>query len=191
MADFNFVKPGGRVIAEACSRLAAHALETSGGVPQLLQNVQWQWSQFSDLSVHQLYKVLSLRESVFVVEQNCVYLDCDGKDSDCFHLLGWVKQEDEESHQTLAAYLRVLPAGLRFSEASIGRVVVAPEYRRNGLARMLMNEGVRRLRELYGQVPVRISAQSYLLKFYTDLGFQAVGDEYLEDDIPHMEMILP
>jgi ElaA protein len=185
MAEFDFVKPGGRVIAEASARLNAFSVETESEDSRF-NEIQWQWAKFPDLSVKHLYEMIALREKVFVVEQECVYLDCDGKDYDSWHLLGWKSNE-----QQLVAYLRVLPPGLRFTELSIGRVVTSPDFRRQGIGRQLLQEGIRRIHETFGSVPIRIAAQAYLLRFYTELGFQKDSEEFLEDNIPHIEMIKP
>ena len=192
MASFEYVKPHGRVIAEASSRLDAVNAELKAKTLNDPSEIRWQWSKFSDLSVHQLYEMIALRERVFVVEQNCIYLDCDGKDQDCWHLLGWrpSTRQDGSGQDELVGYLRTLPPGLRFAELSIGRVVVSPEYRRQGLGKLLMQTGIARSLETFGSVPLRIAAQAHLERFYTDLGFQKDSDEFLEDDIPHIEMIL-
>jgi ElaA protein len=192
MASFEYVKPQGRVIAEASSRLDAVNAELKGNVLSDPSEIRWQWSKFSDLSVRQLYEMIALRERVFVVEQNCVYLDCDGKDLDCWHLLGWLPAsgQDGSGQDELVGYLRTLPPGLRFAELSIGRVVVSPEYRRLGIGKLLMQTGIGRAHETFGPVPIRIAAQAHLERFYTDLGFLKDSDEFLEDDIPHIEMIL-
>ena len=192
MASFEYVKPHGRVIAEASSRLDAVNAELKAEALINPSEIRWQWSKFSDLSVHQLYEMIALRERVFVVEQNCIYLDCDGKDQDCWHLLGWrpSSSKDDSGQDELVGYLRTLPPGLRFAELSIGRVVVCPEYRRQGIGKLLMQVGIGRALETFGSVPLRIAAQAHLEQFYTDLGFQKDSDEFLEDDIPHIEMIL-
>jgi ElaA protein len=143
---------------------------------------QWILKHFDDLTPSELYAVLRLRSEVFVVEQNCVYLDQDGKDPLCYHLLGW-------TGTLLAAYVRLLPPGLSYSEPSIGRVVTSPSYRGKGGGRALMEKALEQLYLLYGTVPVRIGAQQYLQAFYSSLGFEAFGDMYLEDNIPHVEMV--
>ena len=123
--------------------------------------------------------MLKLRNEVFVVEQNCVYQDCDGADLECDHLLG------RDSEGRLAAYLRFVPAGLKYFEASIGRVITAPFARGQGAGRALIAEALR----IHGNSPLRISAQKYLEDFYGSYGFQSVGEAYLEDGIPHIEMV--
>src|SRR5512147_2637800 len=136
----------------------------------------WLVRRFDELTAAQLYAIVQLRERVFVVEQNCVYLDADGADPDCRHLWG-------ERDGRIVAYLRVVPAGLKFAEVSIGRVIVAPEARGTSLGRDLMNRGIAEA----GSVPIRIGAQAHLEKFYIELGFQRASDVYDEDGIPHIE----
>lgn len=137
---------------------------------------------FDQLNVRELYALLRLRSEVFVVEQQCLYLDLDGKDSRALHLLGF------EGDQ-LAAYTRIFAPGDYFGQASIGRVAVSPEYRRRGLGREIMLASLAAVEESFGQVPVCLSAQSYLRRFYEELGFLAEGEEYLEDGIPHILMV--
>ena len=124
----------------------------------------------------------SLREEVFIVEQKCLYQDADGRDLLAQHLLGYRGTE-------LIAYARVLPGGTRFPEISIGRVLTSPRARRSGAGRALMEEAIARIGRQHGPSPIRISAQAYLEKFYASLGFVRVSDSYLEDGIPHYEML--
>lgn len=145
--------------------------------------IDWQLKKFEDLTVRQLYAILALRSKVFVVEQNCPYLDEDGKDLKSWHLMGW----DEDG--ILIAYTRILKAGDSFAEASIGRVVSSPNVRGTGIGKILMQKSIEQLYQLFGEVPIRIGAQCYLEKFYASLGFVIAGEPYLEDDIPHIEMV--
>ena len=139
---------------------------------------------FDALSIHQLYAVMALRQEVFVVEQNCPYLDADGKDLRAHHLMGF----DEEG--ALIAYCRLLPPGLVYhGYASIGRVVNAPHMRGKGMGIELMQEALAQCKFLFGNLPIKISAQCYLIRFYESLGFHTQGESYLEDDIPHIAMI--
>jgi ElaA protein len=140
-------------------------------------HLQWHDRVFGELSVVDLYAITALRERVFVVEQACAYLDADGLDPVCRHL--WAEAED------VVAYLRIVPAGAKFAEVSLGRIVTAPEVRGSGLGRTLVGRGLATV----GRVPVRISAQAYLEQFYGDFGFRRAGDNYLEDGIPHLEML--
>ncbi len=145
--------------------------------------INWELKTFDELTPYQLYAILQLRSEVFVVEQNCPYLDEDGKDLKSWHLMGW--NEDN----ILVAYTRILKAGDSFAEASIGRVVSSPKVRGTGIGKILMQKSIEQLYGLFGQVPIRIGAQRYLEKFYESLGFVIAGEPYLEDDIPHIEMV--
>ena len=140
--------------------------------------------KYPDLSTDELYALLRLRSEVFVVEQDCVYQDIDNKDQKALHIMGW---EDN----SLAAYTRCFGPGHYFDQPAIGRVVVQEEHRGKGLANEIMRASIRALVQAYGPVDIKLSAQTYLLKFYQDLGFKAVGEGYLEDGIPHRAMIRP
>ncbi|MGY4538740.1 ElaA protein [Mucilaginibacter sp. UYNi724] len=137
---------------------------------------------FAELSVNELYELLRLRSEVFVVEQNCVFLDQDNKDQKCQHVLVYTNDK-------LAAYSRLLPAGLSYAEVSIGRVITSPEARGSGLGRKLMELSIRGCNDLFGPTTIRIGAQTYALPFYKSLGFVAEGERYDEDGIEHVEMI--
>ncbi|WP_129713924.1 GNAT family N-acetyltransferase [Pedobacter sp. SYP-B3415] len=137
---------------------------------------------FNELSTSELYQVLQLRNEVFIVEQNCPYPDLDNKDLQSYHLLYYADGQ-------LAAYTRLLPAGLSYHEVSIGRVVTAPLYRAKGLGRRLMEASISACYEKFGRSPIRIGAQLYLLRFYRSLGFEEQGEPYDEDGIPHIEML--
>jgi ElaA protein len=144
--------------------------------------LSWAWSRFDDLGVRGLYDVLQLRCRVFVLEQG-PYLDPDGLDAASWHLLG------RDAAGTLQAYLRVVDPAAKFTEPAIGRVVTAPEVRGTGLGRALMAEGVAGCARVWPGRAIRISAQAHLQRLYRSFGFETVGDEYLEDDIPHVEML--
>ncbi len=144
--------------------------------------INWVCKKFHELTVDELYELLRLRSEVFVVEQNCVFLDMDNKDQKCHHLLGWMGKD-------LAASARIVPAGVSYREPSIGRVVTSPKYRRTGLGKLLMGEAIRITSQLHGNQPIRIGAQLYLREFYSSLGFEADGKIYLEDGIEHIEMV--
>lgn len=144
--------------------------------------IQWQWTRFEGLSLQGLYDVMAIRQRVFVLEQG-PYLDADGLDQHSWHLLG----RDEAG--ALVLYLRVVDAGLKYDEPSIGRVVADKSLRGTGLGRVMMAEAVRRCDEAHPGQPNRISAQAHLAKFYGEFGFEAVGEPYLEDNIPHLEML--
>ena len=139
---------------------------------------------FSDLTVFELYKIGKLRQEVFVLEQNCPYVDFDGKDFYCFHLMGFDQNND------LQSYARLVPKGISYNnEVSIGRVLTSMSVRNQGAGRELMLKSIECCNEIWGRGNIRISAQSYLLKFYESLGFSSTGKTYLEDDIPHTEML--
>ena len=136
---------------------------------------------FNELSLQELYAILRLRNEVFVVEQNCVYQDTDNKDQKAWHI--FIKENEE-----IIAYARVFKPGDYFEKASIGRVVVEPKFRGQELGKKIMNDSINFIKKL-GFDEIEISAQTYLLKFYNELGFNRVGEEYLEDGLPHCKMI--
>ncbi|MFT3825075.1 MAG: GNAT family N-acetyltransferase [Chitinophagaceae bacterium] len=145
--------------------------------------MQWTNKLFNELTPNELYAILQLRSEVFVVEQNCVFLDQDDKDQHCYHLMGW-----EEN--LLCAYTRLVPAGISYEEPSIGRVVTSPKARKKGYGRELMHESINTLYKLWGKSAIKIGAQLYLKDFYESIGFQQTSDVYMEDGIPHIEMLL-
>ena len=137
--------------------------------------------RFNELSLQELYKAMQLRSEVFVVEQNCVYQDVDGKDEKALHVLGIFNNE-------LVAYCRLFNAGDYFDNPSIGRVVISPKYRDRKWGHDLMLAAIAAIQEHYNTSTITISAQLYLKKFYEGHGFVQDGDQYLEDDIPHIRM---
>jgi ElaA protein len=147
--------------------------------------MQFVCKNFKDLSLEELYEIGRLRQEVFVLEQNCPYVDFDGKDQYCFHLMVL------DQNGQLQAYSRLVPQGISYSEdISIGRVVNSKAVRGTGIGRLLMEKSIESCFEIWGKRKIRISAQTYLLDFYQSLGFESTGKEYLEDDIPHTEMLL-
>ncbi len=150
-------------------------------------DVQWRCLSFSALSVEALYGLLRLRSRVFVVEQRCIFLDMDGIDAACLHLLG--ETVNAAGERKLVAATRLVPGGLAFEEASIGRVVTAPEARGGGLGHALMAESLQQLAAHWGDRPVRIGAQAHLEAFYNRHGFVSDNKPYIEDGIAHIEMI--
>lgn len=148
--------------------------------------MNWTWSRFAALGVDNLYDALALRCRVFILEQG-PYLDPDGVDRDSWHLLG--RDGTDDGAGTLQAYLRVVDPGVKYAEPSLGRVITAPEARGSGLGRVLVGEGVRRCLQAWPGQGIRISAQAHLARFYGDFGFVGVGEPYLEDNIPHLEML--
>ena len=149
--------------------------------------VRWACQAFDELSPAELYALLRLRSEVFVVEQNCVFLDLDNSDQDAWHLLGW----DAAEPSRLLAYARCFGPGLKFAEASIGRVITAPSARGTGLGHVLMRQALSALQTQLGDLPIRIGAQAHLQAFYEQHGFARSGEPYLEDGIPHIEMLRP
>src|SRR5258708_5844092 len=144
--------------------------------------IQWQLKSFDNLSPGELYSILRLRQEVFIVEQNCPYLDADGKDQKSLHLMGFIEGN-------LAAYARIVPPHISYREVSIGRVVTSPSHRKKEYGKLLMNEAIAEIEKKYGKVDIRIGAQQYLRRFYEGFGFIQVGAPYLEDGIPHIYMI--
>ena len=143
--------------------------------------LRWVWARFDDLGVHALHDALALRCKVFILEPG-PYQDPDDADKHAWHLLGY------DDAGRLMACLRVVDPGVNYPEPSIGRVVTAKEARGSGTGRALMQEGIARCSQVWPGQGIRISAQAHLQAFYGSLGFVAVSDEYLEDDIPHIEM---
>ena len=144
--------------------------------------IQWTLKKFDDLSAIELYKIMQLRNEVFVVEQNCVYQDADNKDISSWQFMGLANEK-------LVAFTRLLPPGLAYEQASIGRVVTSPSARRSGIGKELMERSIKEIKNLFGEVPIKIGAQLYLQKFYTSLGFVQTSEIYLEDGIKHIEMV--
>ena len=139
--------------------------------------------KYQDLGQERLYEILKLRLEVFVVEQKCAYQDLDNKDEKALHLVG-------EENNKIIAYTRIFRKGDFFKNSSIGRVMVKKEYRNKDYGRIIMRRSIEKLKEDPKEEKIELSAQKYLLKFYSELGFEKKGEEYLEDNIPHVKMIL-
>ena len=137
---------------------------------------------FSELTKHELFDIYFLRQEVFIVEQDCVYQDIDNKDRYSHHLMAY-------DNEILVAYLRIVNPGISYKEPSIGRVLTKMSYRRRGLSKKIMKSAIQKVRNVYNHSNIRISAQVYLISFYTSLNFEPIGEIYLEDNIPHIEMI--
>jgi ElaA protein len=137
---------------------------------------------FNALSPQEMYELLRLRSEVFVVEQNCVFLDLDNKDQECIHLLLY-----KDNH--LAAYARLVPPGVAYKQMSIGRIITSPETRGTGLGKELVEMSIQECYNLFGQGPIKIGAQLYAKKFYESFGFVQTGEVYDEDGIDHIHMI--
>ena len=146
--------------------------------------LHWNCKPFYELNLDELYAMMQLRQEVFVVEQDCAYLDADGLDQKAWHLMGW------DDKKQLIAYSRLLPKGLSYSEyAAIGRVVTSNKVRGNGVGKQLMGETIKHIKQIFDTSTIKISAQCYLIRFYESFGFFSIGEEYLEDGIPHIAMI--
>lgn len=145
----------------------------------------WQFARFDDLAPRDWYAASAARIDVFVMEQNCPFQDLDGADFFAWHLLGW---QQVEGQRELAAYCRLVDAGVKFPQPSIGRVVTTRNYRSGGFGKQLMREACDNHDALYPNTPNRIGAQARLEKFYQNFGFVTDSDLYMEDGIPHLEM---
>ncbi|MES2048434.1 MAG: GNAT family N-acetyltransferase [Pseudomonadota bacterium] len=148
-------------------------------------NITWQCAAFSELSAAQLYAILKVRSEVFVIEQNCVYQDIDCLDLECRHLIAWTED------QQVAAYLRIVPPGLKYAEISLGRVVSSKTARGTGIGKQLLAKAMAFIETEHPGAAVRIQAQAYLENFYQSFGFVTVSDVLLEDGIPHFMMLKP
>jgi ElaA protein len=148
-----------------------------------MPSINWVIKPFAALTPDELYAMLRLRSEVFVVEQNCIFLDMDNKDQHCFHLMGW--QDD-----LLAACTRLVPPGISYELPSIGRVVSSPLVRGTGIGRELMQKSIEEVKLRWGTHDIKIGAQLYLKQFYSSLGFEQTSAIYMEDNIEHIEMIL-
>jgi ElaA protein len=148
-----------------------------------MEAISWRCKHFSELTAFELYQIIKLRNEVFVVEQNCVFQDADDKDQQCYHLAGMVEN-------TLVAYARLVPAAISYPYISIGRVITSPVHRRAGFGKALMTQAINECYRLFGKQTIKIGAQLYLKDFYQSFGFQQASKMYLEDDIPHIEMLL-
>ncbi|WP_316806730.1 GNAT family N-acetyltransferase [Pedobacter agri] len=137
---------------------------------------------FAKLSPEELYQIMKLRIEVFIIEQQCFYQDADDKDQHCHHVMLL-------NGENLVAYARLVPAGLSFNEVSIGRVITSAEVRGTGAGKILMKLAIAECKRLFGDVPIRIGAQTYTKAFYSGLGFEDTEIEFIEDGIPHLEML--
>ena len=144
--------------------------------------MNWQIKNFNELTTDELYKILEVRNEVFIVEQKCAYQDCDNKDKNAYHLFS-------TENGNIVSYLRILEKGISYKEISIGRVLVANNYRGKSLAKEGMTRAIKFIENHLKETAIRISAQAYLINFYKNLGFKEVSEVYLEDDIPHIEML--
>jgi ElaA protein len=146
-----------------------------------MSNIIWNIKNFDEFTVPELYAVLKARIDVFVIEQNCPYPDLDNYDQQALHL--WAEEDGE-----VMAYCRIFDKGIKYAEASIGRVLTTEKARGKSLGKLLIQYAVETIENRFHTSEIRISAQDYLLKFYGGFGFEDTGKKYLEDDIPHTEM---
>lgn len=145
----------------------------------------WKTLAFKELTIKQLYEIMVVRQAVFVVEQDCPYLDADNRDQECFHVLGYDENDD------LVAYSRIVPQGISYpNSVALGRILTTEKGRGKGIGKVLVQFSIDETKRLFNTNKITISAQCYLTKFYKDFGFQIIGEEYLEDDIPHIKMVL-
>lgn len=144
--------------------------------------MNWNIKKFNEFKAEEIYKILELRNEIFIVEQECAYLDCDSKDLNSYHLFS-------EENGEIIAYLRILEKGVSYDEISIGRVSVKKSYRGKGIAREMLLKAIKFIEDNLKEDTIKIQAQAYLIDFYSNLGFKAVSEEYLEDNIPHIDMI--
>ena len=149
-------------------------------------SVQWRCRAFDELGVHELQRIHIARQQVFVIEQNCVYRDADEVDEQSWHLAAWRTGDAQP-----LAYARIVAPGVKYAEASIGRVITSAAARGTGLGRELVRRAVAQAEAIFPGCGIRISAQAHLVRFYAGFGFAPVGEEYLEDGIPHIEMLRP
>ena len=147
-----------------------------------MNEVVWKIKSFDKLTIKELYAILKIRQEVFIVEQTCYYLDADGYDEKAIHIWG---EKDEE----IVAYCRIFEPKIKYPESSLGRVLTNPSYRNLKLGKVLLKIALNTIDTKFDTPNVRISAQDYLLRFYSEFGFISTGLEYLEDDIPHTEML--
>jgi ElaA protein len=144
----------------------------------------WRFAHFDELTAREVHDILQARSAVFVIEQACLFQDMDGADVASWHLFA-------RRDGNIAAYCRLVPAGVKFAEASIGRVITTQAARGTGLGRALMEEALRRSGALWPGAPIRIGAQQHLERFYASLGFVTDSEPYDEDGIAHVEMLRP
>ena len=147
-----------------------------------IQNLQWSWKSFEQITKEELYEVLSFRQSIFVVEQKSWYQDADGLDNISLHLL-------LKENTFLVGYLRLIPPGKKYDTPSIGRIAIKENLRGNAIGSELVKRGIKKSSETYLTDSVTISAQNYLTKFYQNHGFTIQGEVYDEDGIPHVKMV--
>ena len=157
-------------------------------------SITWRCAPFAELTPREIHDLLQARSAAFVVEQNCVFLDIDGLDPQCWHVVGYAPSPlgvGRGEGRALVATARIVPPGTKFAEPSIGRVVTTSAVRGTGVGRALMQEAIAQAQKLWPRQAIRVAAQEHLEKFYGSLGFVATGSRYVEDGIPHVDMLRP
>ena len=147
-----------------------------------MSQVIWKIKSFGQLTSKELYEILKIRQEVFIVEQTCYYLDADGEDEKAVHI--WAEKNGQ-----ILAYCRIFDENIKYKEPSIGRVLTHPNYRGQNFGKILLKISIDAIKARFKNKSIRISAQDYLIKFYNDFNFKETGKKYLEDDIPHYEML--
>ena len=147
--------------------------------------MQWYFKTFDELTINEFHAILQLRINVFVVEQNCPYEELDNKDKKALHLFAF----EEDTPDIIIAYTRIFKPGDYYKEAALGRVVVHPDFRKQQLGYELIKKTISAIEDNFNTSTIKIGAQTYLQKFYESFGFKQIGDEYMEDGIPHIHMI--
>lgn len=153
--------------------------------------IKWITKTFEELTIHELYAILRLRSEVFVVEQHCVYEDIDNTDQLAVHVMGYKTREERGPGQEeeLVAYSRVFAPEIKYDMSGIGRVAVLQHERGGGIGRVLVEQSIKAIEDRFGKIPIRISAQAYLEKFYASLGFISISGAYDDDGIMHIDMV--
>ena len=149
-----------------------------------MSKLKWQCLTFHSLTPVQLYSVLQLRSEVFVVEQACIYQDLDDLDQDAMHLVGYLDDQ-------LVCYARLVPPSIKYEEPALGRIASSPSVRRSGYGRAVVSRAIEICQDIWPSEGIRISAQQRLENFYKEFGFKTVSTPYLEDGLPHVEMVRP
>ena len=152
--------------------------------------LNWYCKSYQQRSKNQLFSIYKARQQVFIVEQNCPYPDIDLLDKQCLHLFACQQTTNTSTEPEILAYLRIIPPAAQYPQASFGRVLTTEAARGTGAGKALVAKALEQLAQTYPSAPIKISAQSYLQKFYADFGFVTISDVYLEDDIEHLDMLL-
>ncbi|NQZ31995.1 MAG: GNAT family N-acetyltransferase [Oceanospirillaceae bacterium] len=151
----------------------------------------WQCKKFNELSINELYSIIKARQDVFIMEQDCVYADLDGADHECLHLFATLESDDLNTpHLNIVAYLRIVPPGVKYPQASLGRILTTSQARGTGAGTSLVTKALEQIERDHPAQDIKISAQVYLQKFYKSFGFKNISEIYDEDGIDHIDMLL-